>query len=194
MDRTVLRPFDFVFGLISVITSLALTHLVAGIVALIRNGANVTFSWRHAAWTWVAFALVVGNWASFWQLHTVEAWPFYRIMIGLAFMISFYAFCALVIPEVVRGQPLDLGAFHEREGKRYIIAHMVFAGLAMIQLALPTTSFTEWLLAARFALLASLLSVVALLTTKVWLQGAAAMCLAALSTYVMVSLTSVVAS
>ncbi|THD36403.1 MAG: hypothetical protein E7773_07795 [Sphingomonas sp.] len=189
-----MKPFDFVFGLISVITSLALTHLVAGIVALIRNGANVTFSWRHAAWTWVAFALVVGNWASFWQLHTIETWPFHRIMIGLAFMISFYAFCALVIPEVVRGQPLNLGEFHEHEGRRYIIAHIIFAGLAMIQLALPTTSFMGWLLAARFALLASLLSFVALFTRRVWLQAVAAISLAVLSTYVMVSLTSVVAS
>jgi hypothetical protein len=189
-----LKPFDFVFGLISVITSLALTHLVAGIVALIRNGANVKFSWRHAAWTWVAFALVVGNWASFWQLHTIETWPFHRIMIGLAFMISFYAFCALVIPEVVRGQPLDLGEFHEREGKRYIIAHLVFAGLAMIQLALPAATLTQWLFAARFALLASLLSVAALLARRVWLQGAVAACLAVLSTYVMVSLTSVLPS
>lgn len=186
-----MKPFDFVFGLISVVTSLALTHLVTGIVALIRNGANVRFSWRHAAWTWVAFALVVGNWASFWQSHNVEAWPFHRIMISLAFMISFYAFCALVIPEVVRGEPLDLGEFHEREGKRYIIAHLVFAILAIIALALPTSSFTAGLLAARFALLASLLSVAALLTKRVWLQGVVAGCLAVLSTYVMISLTSV---
>jgi hypothetical protein len=185
------KPFDFVFGLISVITSLALTHLVAGIVALIRNGEHVRFSWRHAAWTWVAFALVVGNWASFWQFHTIEAWPFHRIIIGLAFMISFYAFCALVIPEVVRGKPLDLGEFHEREGKRYIIAHLAFAGLAMIQLALPATTLTGWLFDARFALSASLLSIVALLARRVWLQGAVAACLAILSTYVMISLTSV---
>jgi hypothetical protein len=139
----------------------------------------------------VAFALVVGNWASFWQLHTIEAWPFHRIMIGLAFMISFYAFCALVVPEVVRGEPLDLGEFHEREGRRYIIAHLIFAGLAMIQLALPATTLISWLFAARFALLASLLSAAALLARRVWLQGIVAGSLAVLSTYVMVSLTSV---
>jgi len=79
-------------------------------------------------------------------------------------MISLYAFCALVVPEVERGKRLNLHDFHEREGRRYIIAHNLFALMALLLvLALNgvTAASLSFLLPSAVALA---LGTVALLT------------------------------
>jgi hypothetical protein len=129
-------PFEFVFALISIITSLALTQIIAGVVAIIRHRQRGSFSLTHALWVWIAFAVVVGNWGALWSTQGDPAWPAIRVFAWLVSMTSLYAFCALVIPEIDRDRQLDLNDFHEREGRRYIIAHNVFALLASIMAVL----------------------------------------------------------
>lgn len=127
-----MTPFEFVFALISIITSLALTQIIAGVVALIRHRQRGTLSLTHALWIWIAFALVVGNWGALWRTQGDPSWPTIRVFAWLISMTSLYAFCALVIPEIDRDRPFDSTDFHEREGRRYIIAHNVFALLASV--------------------------------------------------------------
>ena len=127
-----MTPFEFVFALISVITSLALTKTITGVIAIIRHKERGSFSLTHALWVWVAFAVVVGNWGAMWGVRTDTAWPPLRVLAWLTAMASLYTFCALVIPEVDRATPLDLKQFHAREGRRYMIAHNVFAALAVV--------------------------------------------------------------
>ena len=59
-----MTPFEFVLALISVITSLALTKIITGVVSIVRHPNRQDFSLTHALWIWVAFAVVVGNWGS----------------------------------------------------------------------------------------------------------------------------------
>ena len=127
-----MSPFEFVFALISIITSLALTRIITGVVAIIRHKDRGGFSLAHALWLWVAFAVVIGNWGALWGARLEPEWPALRVLAWITSMTSLYAFCALVVPEVERGVPLDLAEFHEREGRRYIIAHNVFALLAIL--------------------------------------------------------------
>ena len=61
-----MTPFEFVFALISIITSLALTQIIAGVVTTIRHRQAGNFSLTHALWVMIAFALVVGNWGALW--------------------------------------------------------------------------------------------------------------------------------
>ena len=67
-----MTSFEFVFGMISVITSLALARLLGGCVGLYRHAEHVRFSFRHACWTAMAFMLLLGNWAQFWRFHGTE--------------------------------------------------------------------------------------------------------------------------
>ena len=127
-----MTPFEFVFALISIITSLALTRIITGVVAIVRHKERGGFSLTHALWVWVAFAVVIGNWGALWGARIDPDWPPLRVLAWLTSMTSLYAFCALVIPEVEQRKPLDLNAFHESEGRRYIIAHNVFAILAFV--------------------------------------------------------------
>ncbi len=133
-----MAPFDFVFALISIITSLALTQIITGVVAIIRHKERGGFSLTHALWMWIAFAVLIGNWGALWGVRVDPDWPPLRVLGWLMSMTSLYAFCALVIPDIERGSPLNLKEFHEREGRRYIIAHNVFALLAIFLVLLIT--------------------------------------------------------
>ena len=97
-----MSSFEFVFGMISVITSLALTRLLSGCVGLYRHAERVRFSWRHGCWTAMAFLLLLGNWASFWRMRDIQSWQALDVLIPLAFVSVLYAFCDLVMPDEPR--------------------------------------------------------------------------------------------
>ena len=103
-----MTSFEFVFGLISVITSLALTRMLSGGIAMYRHADHVRFSWRHACWAATAFMLLVANWASLWRGHNVIAWSVLDVLTPLAYISILYAFCDLVMPDVQGDAPLDL--------------------------------------------------------------------------------------
>lgn len=180
-----MSQFEFVFGLISIITSLALTHIVVGLVSFARSSRKVRFSLRHALWVWTAFALVVANWASYWSQRD-QSWTAQSLLISLILMVSLYAFSALVIPEASpEDTTIDLRAFHESEGKRYIAAQVVFSALVIISFAIRTTNVAEWLSYSSFAWIGLILTLAALVARPVWLQQAIALALAAFASYFM---------
>jgi len=177
-----MTSFEFVFGLISVITSLALTRLLGACVDLYRHIDRVRFSWRHACWTAIAFMLLVGNWAAFWRLRTTQSWGVLDVLFPLVFLSVLYAYCDLVMPERPDGDEiLDLREFHERHGKRYVLVQLVFAVLAVLVLAYGAADFKQWLESARFAIVATFLNAVALRARSVWLDTTAAVLLTLLA-------------
>jgi hypothetical protein len=130
-DEAAMSTFEFVFAMVSVTTSLALVHIVTGVVALIRHHDRHGFSGLHAVWMAIAFILVVSNWASFWPLRHSDQWSSLSVFMALIAMILLYAFTALVVPEVRNTDSIDLSTFHEREGRRYISAHALFAAMTL---------------------------------------------------------------
>ena len=158
-----MTSFEFVFGMISVITSLALTRLLIGCVELYRHAEHVRFCWRHACWVAVAFMLLVGNWAGLWKLHAIQAWHAFDVINPLVFVGVLYAFCDLVMPEEPKeGQVLDLRDYHAQQGRRYKTMHLAFATLALLVIAQRASGFDDWLAASSFALVAATCTVVAL--------------------------------
>ena len=177
-----MTSFEFVFGMISVITSLALTRLLSGCVGLYRHAERVRFSWRHGCWTAMAFLLLLGNWASFWRMRDIQSWQALDILIPLAFVSVLYAFCDMVVPEEPEpGVVLDLRAYHAVQGRRYKLLQLVFAVMATLVIARSSSSVGDWLANAGFALVAAACSVVALRTRRVWLDTAAAVVLLAMA-------------
>ncbi|HSD18121.1 MAG TPA: hypothetical protein VLC71_12795 [Thermomonas sp.] len=174
--------FEFVFGMISVITSLALTRLLSGCVGLYRNTGRIRFSWRHGCWIAVAMMVLIGNWASFWQRRDWQAWGPLDVLIPLVFIVVLYAFCDLVMPDEPReGQVLDLHDYHARQGKRYKAMHLVFAALALLVIARHSGSFGEWLDGATFALVAAVATAAALRARSTWLDALATIALVMLA-------------
>lgn len=173
-----MTSFEFVFGMISVITSLALTRVLSGCVGLYRHADKIRFSWRHAFWTAMAFMLLVGNWAQFWGLHDIQVWHPLDVLGPLVFVSLLYAFCDLLMPEEPRdGQRLDLRDYHTRQGRRYKTMHLAFAIAALVVIAIEKDNFDEWLNASSFAMVATAATIVALWTRRVWLDTLAAIVL-----------------
>ena len=177
-----MTSFEFVFGMISVITSLALTRLLSGCVGLYRHAEHIRFSWRHALWTAMAIMLLVANWASMWRLHDIQAWRPLDVISPLVFVGVLYAFCDLLMPDEPRdGQLLDLRDYHAHQGRRYKTMHLVFAVLALLLIAYQSSSFGSWLSGSAFALVAATCTVVALRTRRVWLDTLAVIVLVAMA-------------
>jgi hypothetical protein len=173
-----MTSFEFVFGMISVITSLALARLLGGCVGLYRHAEHVRFSFRHACWTAMAFMLLIGNWAQFWRFHDAGAWSPLDVLGPLVFVGVLYAFCDLVMPEEPKeGQELDLRDYHQRQGRRYKTMQLAFSVLAMLVIARGTSSIGHWFSGSGFALVAAACTLVALRTRSVWLDTAAAVVL-----------------
>ena len=177
-----MTSFEFVFGMISVMTSLALTRLLGGWVGLYRHADRIRFSWRHACWAAMACMLLVGNWAQLWALHDVQSWHALDVIIPLVFVGVLYAFCDLVMPDEPKDdQRLDLREYHARQGRLYKTMHLAFAVLALLVIAHQTSSFGQWLAASNFALVATACTVIALWTRRVWLDTATAIVLVAMA-------------
>ncbi len=177
-----MTSFEFVFGMISVITSLALTRLLSGCVSLYRHAEMIRFSWRHAFWTATAFMVLVGNWAQFWRFRSIQVWHPLDVLSPLIFVGLLYAFCELVMPEEPKdGQLLDLCEYHTRQGRRYKTMHLAFAIAALVVITTRVTAFGEWLHSSGFGLIAAMATVVALWTRRVWLDTMAAIVLVSMA-------------
>ncbi|MEO6798450.1 MAG: hypothetical protein ABI178_00720 [Rhodanobacter sp.] len=183
-----MTSFEFVFGLISVITSLALTQMLGGGVTLYRHAERVRLSWRHGLWVATAFMVLIGNWAALWLSRNVQSWSVLDVLIPLVFVSCLYAFCDLVMPEkAAEHEFVDLRDYHAREGRRYKLLQLVFAALALLLLAHRARSFDEWLGTSTFAMLAVVIGALALRARSVWLDTATAIALTLLATSFMVA-------
>jgi hypothetical protein len=181
-----MTSFEFVFGLISVITSLALTQILSGAVTLYRHAERVRLSWRHGLWVLTAFMVLIGNWAAFWRSRNIQSWSVLDVLIPLVFVSVLYAFCDLVMPDRTEAPAVvDLREYHLRAGKRYKLLQLVFATLALLLIAHRSNSVHEWLVASKFALVAALVGALALFARSVWLDVATAAALTLLAMFFM---------
>lgn len=189
-----MTSFEFVFGLISVITSLALTQLLSGIVALYRCADRLRLSWRHALWTATAFTLLIGNWTALWRLRNLEHWHALDVLSPLVYSSVLYAFCDMVMPDKpANDAAVDLREFHAREGKRYKMLQLIFAAMVTVAIARSATSFVHWAELAKFGIVATVVGAIALRARSVWLDTVTALALTCLATLFMVSRLHVLA-
>jgi hypothetical protein len=82
-------------------------------------------------------------------------------------MVFLYAFTALVMPDQSGDQRENYSTFHEREGRRYITAHAIFAAMSVVwglaYYGLSMKAVTD----SYFGIIALVLSAVALVFFKV---------------------------
>ncbi len=192
-----MTAFELVFGLVTIVTSLALTHLMSGFVVLLRNAGRVQFSALHALWAWAAFILTIGNWASFWGLRSLTSWPAWAVLLSVATMIAQYVLCAFVTPDApTEGKMINLVDFHEREHRRYILAAIALFTLALgLNFALGGGNYyADWWRDSVFSLIGLSLAMLAFVIKARWAQVFTAAALAALATYYTIITCNVVAA
>ena len=125
-------PFEYIILFFSFIYTLALTHLLFAATRMIRHRRSLVFSWPHALWMLNALLLLVCNWISLWDFHTLKSMALPVVLGGFALVGVMYVICALIAPDFEDGDGFDLRAFHEREGRTYILAFAAFLPLATV--------------------------------------------------------------
>ncbi|HVY88194.1 MAG TPA: hypothetical protein VG942_04955 [Hyphomonadaceae bacterium] len=188
--------FEFVLGLLSIVGSLAITHLVTGVAQLIRHRKRVKFSLLQLLWMLSAFSITVGNWAENWEYRSLAAWPAWSILLNILSGVGNYLICYLVTPEIEGDGPIDLVDFQARERNSYLGA---FIGLGLLSLALnpifgAAADFQGWFRDSLLVFVALFFAILALLVKAKWAQWIGAAGFAAVSIYFMVLATNVATS
>ena len=123
--------FEYVSVLLSMVVALAVTHLLAGIAAIIR--AKVTrYSFVHLTWVGVLLFSCVDFWLSMWGLRSTEVWSLAYILYLLVLSTLLYLSCYLVMPVVRAGDSIDLVAFNETNRQRYLGTYLIYCALAAV--------------------------------------------------------------
>ncbi|HEX3673945.1 MAG TPA: hypothetical protein VHU87_06695 [Rhizomicrobium sp.] len=122
--------FEHMMTLVSFVLALAIAHLLIGVVEIVRAGSRVRHSWVHAGWMAYGFLMPVGWWVGLWDLHVVARWSTWSVLLNLLGTTTCYLFVAFVCPKISETGPVDLGAFHDANRRRYLgfgIANSLFS-------------------------------------------------------------------
>ena len=115
----------YVSAFLSIVVALALTHLLGGVAAILRDGVS-----RHSPvyYTWIGILLFscVDFWFSLWGLRTTATWPLPFVLFLLVSSTLLYLSCHLVVPGESHPAPFDGVAFHDRNRRRYIGAFFLY--------------------------------------------------------------------
>lgn len=184
--------FEFVLALTSVISGLAIAHMLTGVIALLRRATQVKFSIVHALWMWSAFATTIGNWAADWELRSVSEYPAWLLLMMILSKIAQYTFCVFVTPDIPASGAIDLTAFHQNERRGYLSAVIGFCTIAiLLNLCLAqTTDYAQWFRDSILAFLGIAVTLGAFLVSARWVQLAAAGAFAALATYFLLAVST----
>ncbi|THD75284.1 MAG: hypothetical protein E7812_17165 [Phenylobacterium sp.] len=180
-------PFEFIILFFSFIYTLALTHLLFAITRMIRHRRSLVFSWPHALWMLNALLLLCTNWISLWDFHRFDTMPLAAIAFGFVLVIGQYFVCALVTPDFEDGDSFDLRAFHEREGRTYLLTFLVLILFALVANAAALAAGVQAWANENWAVLAMTPPVILALTVRArWAQILAPLVLVALMVAVLV--------
>jgi len=136
--------FQYVSVLLSMVVALAVTHLLAGIAAIIR--AKVTrYSFVHLVWVGVLLLSCVDFWLSMWGLRSREVWSLSYILYWLVLSTVLYLSCYLVMPAARDGDSIDLVEFNETNRRRYLGTYFMYCALSVLA-NLTITGFADALI------------------------------------------------
>jgi hypothetical protein len=171
-----MSTFEFVSVLLSIVVTLAFTHLLTGIARLI-NAKDVKFSLVWAGWIGALLFGCVDYWFSLWQARATAVWSLAYVVFWLLLATALYLTAWLAVPEFDRHERVDLVAFHEGSRRKYlgalIIVSLLGSGMNLtvetFRSVVPTTAAwlaviaAAWLWRGRWVQLAALAAYYAML-------------------------------
>ena len=131
-----MTAFEFFTVLLSFIVSLGVATLLLAIARLIQESQRVQFSLSYALWVAVIFHLQITYWLKSWGYHEGYALRVETSVPPLLLAIIAFIACGLATPTIPLAGPVDLRAFHARQGRKYQIAYAIFMLVAIVQSAL----------------------------------------------------------
>jgi hypothetical protein len=121
--------FGYVSVIISVVIGLGLSHLLTGVVDLVKARRRVRFYWVHLLWVALTFVGHIFLWWTMWNLRSIRAWNFFSFLLLLLAPVLLYAAAAFLVPKVEPGQPVDLREYFFENRAAYFGVNAAFTAL-----------------------------------------------------------------
>jgi len=134
--------FGYISVIFSVVIGLGLSHLLTGLVDILKARGRVKFYWVHLLWVALTFVGHIFLWWTMWNLRLLKDWNFFSFLLILLAPVLLYVAAAFLIPKVEPGASLDLREY-------YYDNHSAFFGVNAAFTALM--SMENWLLTGRLS-------------------------------------------
>lgn len=131
--------FEYFMVLVSVVLSLALAHLVAGLGELVRSRANVRWSVSYVLWMAVALCLVLDLWTSLWLVRDAARWNIVSVVFVLLTTVTVYLYVHWLLPRDP-GAKVDLSRYTVENRRLFLgalIAYLVSGGVMNVTILPP---------------------------------------------------------
>ena len=121
--------FSYLSILLSIIVGLGLTQILTAVGRIIRHRDRVRADWLPLLWAAVLLVIYVQVWWSMFGLRHVNEWTFGSFAAVLAQTGTLYLMAAVVLPEQVGDQQVDLAAYYDQH-------HQWFFGFLLVTLVI----------------------------------------------------------
>lgn len=152
-----MKPFDYVSVIISVVIGLGLSHLLTGLVELVKARRRVRFYWVHLLWVGLAFMGHIFLWWSLWNLRGLQVWNFFSFLLLLLQPVLLFVMAAFLIPKSGPDDHVDLREYFYENHAAVFGSGAAFILLMLVRNALPAggglLTPANYLLALALALL-----------------------------------------
>ena len=122
--------FEFLYLVISLITTLVATDTMRSWAAMLRRRASVQFYWIHVAWSVLILFVLIQNWWTFWQYRVIEDWSFFAMAALIGNFLLLAITVSVVTPARQFGERLDLKNFF------YEVSPVFFSLIAVLMVTL----------------------------------------------------------
>lgn len=116
-----MSTFEFVSVLLSIVISLALTHLLTGVAQALK-AKKVRFDWVLAGWWLFVAMLCVDYWFSVWRLRDSQLWSLAFVLMWLLLAAITYIAAWLVVPDADTDGTIDFVAHNQSNRRKYLAA------------------------------------------------------------------------
>ena len=116
--------FGYLSVLLSIIIGLGVTQLLTAIGRVIRHRDRVRIDWLPLLWAIVLLVVFVQVWWSMFGLRGRNDWTFGAFLFILAQTCGLYLMSAVLLPEQIDAESVDLAAHYERQ-RRWFFSFLV---------------------------------------------------------------------
>ena len=113
-SQELVDAFSYLSVLLSIIIGLGITQILTAVGRIIRHRDRVRADWLPLLWAAVLLVVYVQVWWAMFGLRNVRVWTFASFIAVLTQTATLYLMAAVVLPEQVDEQPIDLFAYYER--------------------------------------------------------------------------------
>lgn len=139
-----MTPYEYLTVFVSVVTGLAIVHLLGGISLILDTRVKEHLDWIHGVWTGNVLVTTLLVWWFNFGLTEVRVWSLPHFLTLVAYSVVLYLLAALLYP--VRGsEVVDFRAHFEANRPRFFLLALAFQFVDLADAVLERRALgTDW--------------------------------------------------